>query len=382
MNTKHWLYVLIAGIVMTACTKTEVVEYEKELANRILEYKVTNAAEALHGVVDDIDNTITVYVPYYLSISYIVPKIVLEDGATLIDADGDVIDTREYLEPVPFDSVGYTYRVKDNNNIVRLYTLVTRMLPHVDPLKLGYAIKFDQDGNILVDDAAPKEAIINSRINIYGNLESSSHNAKLSLIDKKTNTVVPNGLKLYDVGRTDFAHYITTEISADIDSGYYYIVVSHQGRTDTLPTIHMQHKKPFFDYLAKSYSIGDIVTLNVRGKDAGEVYSGSNTGITRMYIRLIKTHFTKLPANFPEALFDKPIALEIISQSRTQVQFRFPELPPGAYETSVSSGGGENGYVLNYSGFGIYFDFNDTTWGKDNLLSTIAYNLEIKAKKN
>lgn len=379
---KYWLCILIAGIVFSACTKTEVVEYEKDPTNRILEYKVTNAIEALYGVVDDVDNTITVYVPYYLSISYIVPKIVLEEGATLIDADGDVIDIREYLEPVPFDSTGYTYRVKDNNNIIRQYTLVTKMLPHVDPLKLGYVIKYDQDGNILVDDTTPKEAIINSRINIYGNLESSSHNAKLMLIDKKTNTIVPNGLKLYDVGRADFSHYITAEVSADIDSGYYYIVVSHQGRTDTLPTIHMNHKKPFFDYLAKSYSIGDIVTLNIRGKETGELYSGTNTGISRMYVRLIKTYFTKLPANFPEELFDKPIELEIVSQSRTQVQFRFPELPLGAYETRVSSGSGENGYVLDYTGFGIYFDFNDAAWGKDNLLTTIPYNLEIKAKKN
>lgn len=379
---KYWLCMLFAGVVFSACTKTEVVEYEKDPTNRILEYKVTNAIEALYGVVDDVDNTITVYVPYYLSISYIVPKIVLEEDATLIDADGDVIDIREYLEPVPFDSAGYTYRVKDKNNIIRQYTLVTKMLPHVDPLKLGYVIKYDQDGNILVDDIVPKEAIINSRINIYGNLESSSHNAKLMLIDKKTNAIVPNGLKLYDVGRADFAHYITAEISADIDSGYYYIVVSHQGRTDTLPTIHMNHKKPFFDYLAKSYSIGDIVTLNIRGKETGELYSGTNTGISRMYVRLIKTYFTKLPANFPEELFDKPIELEIISQSRTQVQFRFPELPLGAYETSVSSGSGENGYVLNYTGFGIYFDFNDAAWGKDNLLTTIPYNLEIKAKKN
>lgn len=369
------------GMFMSSCKKKEIVPYEKEATNRILEYKVTNATEAINGVVDDVDNTITVYVPYYLSIDFIIPKISLDKGATLIDADGNTIDIREDLEPVPFNAAGYTYRVKDNNNTVRKYTLVTKIMPHVDPLKLGYFIKSDDNGKLIVDDTSAKEGIINSRFYIYGNLESSSKNAKLTLIENATNKVIPNGLKVSDVGRSAESHYILAEISAEIESGYYHITVEHQGRTATLPTIHMNYKIPFFDYLSKTHSIGETVTLNIRGKDQGEIYSGVNTGISRMYVRLIKKHFSHLPANFPENLFDTPIELEIVSQSRTQVQFKFPTLPIGAYETSISSGSGQNGYELQYTGFGIYFDFKDPAWGKDNLLTTIPYNLDITAKK-
>jgi hypothetical protein len=375
------LLVLTGLWTLQACTKTEVVPYEKEPTNHIIEYKVTNATETLYGVVDDIDNTITVYLPYYLSIDYIVPEIILEEGATLIDATGNEIDTREDIEPVHFDSVGYTYRVRDDKNTIRVYILVTKILPHVEPLKLGYFIKADGNGNYVADEDSSAEALVNSRLAIYGNLESSSRHAKLTLVDQKTNTVIPGALKLNDVTRADLFHYITVQISPEIDSGYYYIVVQHQGRTDTLPSIHMIYKKPFFDYLGKAYAVGDTVTLNVRGSDMFDNYSGVNTGISRMYAKLVTQHLTVLPANFPQGLLDIPIDVKIVSQSRTQVRFIFPELPLGKYETAISSGSGIDGFHLGYSGFGFYFDFNAPTWGKDNLLSTIPYNLEITAKK-
>ena len=373
--------VLLMGALISSCTETEVVPYEEEPTNRITSYKITNATQVLYGVVDDVDNTITVSVPYYLSINFIVPEITLEDGATLIDAKGDAIDIREDLEPVPFDAAGHTYSVKDKNNTIRKYTLVAKILPHVDPLKLGYVIKQDANRNTVVDDTVTTSVLVNSRFTIYGNFESSSKNAKLTLINKTTNAVIPNGLSLIDVARSTQFHFMTAQVSAEVENGDYYITVEHQGRTDTLPTIHLKYKKPYFDFLGKTYAVGETVTVNVRGSDQTGNYSGVNTGISRMYVKLIKSYFVRLPANFPAASFSTPIEVEIVSQSRTQVQFKFPDLPLGIYETSISSGGGENGYSLDYTGMGFYFDFKDATWGKDNLLTTIPYTIEITARK-
>ncbi|MFT3824152.1 MAG: hypothetical protein QM731_09535 [Chitinophagaceae bacterium] len=374
-------FALCMGTFISSCKKTEVVPYEAEQANTITEFKVTNATEVLYGVVDNVDNTITVYVPYYLSISYIIPQIKLEDGAKLIDKDGNEIDIREDLEPVAFDSVGYTYSVKDTKNNIRKYTLVTTIVPYKDPLTLGFATKRDANGNTVADDTVTYEALVNASVYVYGNFESSSKNGKLTLISQKTKTAVPNALTILNVTRGTEIHYMQMLISASVDSGYYNIIVEHQGRKDTLPTIHLIYKKPMFDFLGSTYAVGETVTLGIRGSGTPGNNSGVNTGIARMYVKLIKQHFVALPANFPDSLFDKQIEVEIVSQSRTQVQFKFPDLPVGAYSTSMSSGGGIDGYSIQYTGFGFYFDFNSTGWGKDNLLTAISYTLDLTAKK-
>lgn len=365
---------LLMGTFISSCTETEVVPYDEEPANRITGYKVTNATQVIYGAVDNADNSITVTVPYYLSINYIVPEITLEEGATLIDKQGDPIDIREDLEPVPFDSVGYTYRVKDKNNTIREYTLVTKIAPHVDPLKLGYSLKQDASGNFLANDTATAQALVNSQLTIYGNFESSSKNAKLTLISQKTKQAVPNGLQLIDVTRAQLFHLMTLKTSPQIDSGYYNIVVEHQGRIDTLPSIHLTFKRPFFQWLNSSYATGDTVTLNVVPN------TGVNTGVKRIYTKFKKIHYdfpgTYLPSGFAKELFDVPIELPIISQNRTQVKFKLPDIPVGKYSTYIY-GGPDN---LIDTGFGFYFDFETAEWGEDKLLSSAPYTFEVTAR--
>ncbi|GAA4322874.1 hypothetical protein GCM10023149_23470 [Mucilaginibacter gynuensis] len=358
------------GMLMSSCKKKEVVPYEQDPVNRITTYRITNAPEAINGVVDDIDNTITVEVPYYLSINLIVPEIKLADGATLIDAQGNSIDVRENLDPVPFDTVGYTYRVKDDKNNIRKYTLITRIAPYKDALKMGYFVTRDANGNVIADDVTEKEAAVNSRITIFGNLESSANTAKLTLVNKQTNVAVPNALSVKLVARNPETHYITADISASTDSGYYYIIAEHQGRKDTLPTIHLVYTKPFFGFLPKPLAQGDTVTMKLATPNENATSSGVNTGVARAYIILAKSWLVTRPANFPEELFTKQIDLQIISQNRTEIKFIFPEvIPAGIYEVNMGSGMGQ----IQYTGFGIYFDFNSTAWGNTNLLGGMPY---------
>jgi len=372
------LPILLIGSLFS-CTKTEVVDYEKDQQNKIIEFKVTNAIEPVYGIIDDIDHTISVYIPYYLSIEVIVPKIKLEPNAKLIDKDGHEIDIKEDLEPVPFDTTGYTYRVKDGQGNIRNYTLINKIIPHKDPLKLGYKLILDVNNNPIADTLSASQATVNSRINIVGNFESSSQHALVQLIDKKTNKVIPNALKILDVVRGQETHTMGIQVNAAVDSGLYYITIEHQGRKATLPSIQLSYKKPIFERLGKEYAVGDIVTLNLTGANS-TFGAGINTGIKRIYTKFVKQHLTfpgaYYPKNFPETLFDKPIAVEIVSQSRTQVQFKFPDVPVGAYSTSM----GTNGSEILYSGFGFYFDFNGEAWGSDNLLTSIPYIIQVNAK--
>lgn len=375
---------LLMGMAISSCTETELVPYDRQPTNRITEYKVTNATEVLYGVVDDIDNTITVSLPFYLSINFIVPEIKLEEGATLIDGQGNPIDIREDLDPVPFDSVGYTYRIKDAANAIREYKLVTKILPHKDPLKMGFGITY---GGVrpVVNDTVTKESIINARIYMYGNLESSSMNAKLTLVNQQTKAVIPNGLKLYSITSGANFYTVLADISPNVNAGDYNIIMEHQGRTDTLPTIHLKHKRPYFGQLPKVMTHGDTITLAVSGPNTnGEVYSGTNTGVSHAYLVLDEALLFTRPADFPSELSKKRIELEIISQNRTEIKFRFPDnIPVGLYMSNQGIGSGiRDGYFITQTGFGIYFDFEDSPWGENNLLATSPYlNFEVKAKQ-
>lgn len=365
---------LFIGSLLGACKKTEIVPYEREAQNHIVEFMVTNVEESLYGVVDNMDNTITVYIPYYLNTNFIIPKIRLDEGAKLIDAAGNEIDIREDMEPVHVDSTGYTYTVKDAKEVLRTYTLISKIVPYKDALKLGYALTQDANNNYIADEAAESEALVNQSITIYGNFESSSKNGKATLINNSTNAAVAGGLQIVNVARAQLFHYMTLQISPDIDSGYYHIVIEHQGRKDTLPTIHLSFQKPQFEWLAKTWAAGDTVTLNVIAN------GGVNTGIKRGYAQLSSVHYNfpgaGVPAGFPPSLMDTPIELEIAGQSRTQIKFKFPNVPVGIYNQYISGGPGN----VTATGFGFFFDFNSPEWGNNQLLSSAPYVMEVIAK--
>ncbi|MGE9313635.1 hypothetical protein ACLOAU_18430 [Niabella sp. CJ426] len=373
---KFYLSLVIIISILSSCTKTEIVPYEKEPTNIITEYKVINGTEQLNGVIDNVDNTITVYIPYYLSIDYLVPTVKLNEGATIIDNAGKDIDIREVLEPVPFDTVGYKYRVKDVANSIREYRLDIVIMPHKEELKLGYVGYYDANNIWRANDTATKVSIINARIRIMGNLQSTSRNAKLTLIEKGTNKVIPNGLKFYDITSGAQFYTLFADIAPEVNPGTYYITIEQQGRKDTLPQITLDHKIPYFGQLPKQMKQGDIVTLTAYGPSSnGEVYSGSNPGIKRAYLIFTKQHMTAYPAAFPESLFGKPIEVEITSQNRTQISFKFPEtIPAGIYSSSSSTNSGiTNGYSINYAGMEMRFDFDYAPWAPDRVQALGAF---------
>lgn len=362
---------LVIVATVFSCKKTEVIPYEKVQANTILEYKVTNSTDTLYGAIDNIKNTITLYIPYYVGIDHVVPDIKIAADAKLLDAAGNVINLDGGILPVPVDTTGYTYTVLGSDNSKRTYTLVLQIAPHPDALKVGYLIK---TGTIQVNYDTAVTKPVYSRIPLYGNFGSTSANAKFTLTHQKTGKVYTDILKVYDVTPGTNYYTMTVDINANADSGYYNVEVKHQGRTAKLQPLHLIYQRPVYTNVksTQAYAPGDTVVFPVKE-------SGVNMGLERVYMRFWKDGFTysgSYPSTFPASLFGQELDMKIVSSTRTEVKAIFPDVPDGAVGSYVYS------ITFSYPGIGFYFSYKDETgWGKNNMLATIGRLFTINPKK-
>ena len=104
---------LMALAVLISCSDT--IDPPEPPQNLILEYKVTNIPneEFIYGSVDNDANTITVYLPFFMSLDVIDPEITVNEGATL---EGDIL-------PVSVAEENQTYTVTDSDGESRIYSL-------------------------------------------------------------------------------------------------------------------------------------------------------------------------------------------------------------------------------------------------------------------
>ena len=103
----------------TACTKTETVD----APNRITEFKISNIPEGkdpIYGAINDNDNTITAYLPFYYQLPVIIPEISVSAGATVTPESGSVVDD---LLGAFKTGKELMYTVKPANGPERVYTL-------------------------------------------------------------------------------------------------------------------------------------------------------------------------------------------------------------------------------------------------------------------
>jgi hypothetical protein len=377
-RNKQWYAWLIVAGVMTAlsCKKTETIRFDRLSENSILEYRVTNAADTIYGAIDNVKNTITVYIPYYLGIDYVIPGIKISNGARLLDDKGTVINIDGGVAPVPVDTTGYTYTVQGRDSVKRRYTLVLEIAPHPDDLKAGYYLK---DGKVKYDSVL--ERVVNSRVPVYGNFGSTSVNARFTLTNRATGKVYNDRMKAYEIVPGVDYYTMTTDVSADIDSGYYNVEMKHQGRTTQLPVLHLVYKKPGFVNLKStaSYAPGDTVVFTAKGQSIYDTENGLILGLEKVYMKFWKAGFNfggAYPAGFPESLFGQQIEMRIVSMSRTAVKVIFPDLPSAAVGAYTYAG-----FTFDFPGIGFYFDFNNETgWGKNNVLATTGRYFNITAK--
>ncbi|MFD2556493.1 hypothetical protein [Sphingobacterium tabacisoli] len=380
------LYILLSMSVVftaiTSCTKTELVPLEEKTSNRILEYKVTNDAQPLSGAIDDVNSTITLYIPYYSGIDVIVPEIKIETGAILVDADKKEINLDGGIEPVPVDTIGYKYHVLGSDDIIRNYTLIIKTQAYPEALIAGYSFNASTSQ---INTTSPLEVVAGGRVNILGNFESTSRDLRFEATHRSTGKVRSDLLALNTLTINHSNAYYQAQLRTNIeaDSGLYDIKFMHKGRTTTLPPLRLTYKKPgFYDAAESSLTAwtkktGDQVVLKVRSNQAFDnSLNGTIIGLKRVYMIIRKQTPggpTTVPADFPESLFDTPIELEIISYDRAEVKLRVPNLPAGKYEGNSSV----SGIVVNHASFALYFDYEDATgWGKNNL-SAVPFFMQI-----
>lgn len=308
MKRIQFLYLLLLLTGFTACKKTIA---PPALSNsKILEYNVPVSDGNIAGVIDETDQTITVYIPFYYELNVIDPKIKLAAGATL----------KETIEPVDVLSDKTVYTVTGADKTVTTYKLVIK-IQQVNPLRLdekSTAAEIAQYG-------------VNTGINLVGNFYTTDPNKlKVSLVNKATSkeTDMDKGGD-YTISPIEEDYNLSgLIIPAGIDTGLYYIKVKKSGiSTQSKYPIRLSFVKPFIVVItASTFKQGDTFTI----KAANSVFVNL-TGFTV----IIKGQ----PVNFP-----------VVSYSRTEAVIKIPEtLQPGNY--------GLVRYAAKFTGFS---DFNDT----------------------
>jgi hypothetical protein len=283
-------YLLLAGIaaVFAACKKT--IYPEPLPQNKILEYKVVNVQDTvIYGAIDNIENTITVYVPYYYGLSVIEPKITLDANASLATTP----------QPVSIDVTDQTYIVKGSDGTTRTYklTIVQQNTPNL----------------ILSWVSSSPRAIPNGQIPlISGNfLTLSTATLNITLVDPvKNKTVYPDlSSATIIINSANFGdtYMMYAKLPIDIDSGYYNVQIGFLGHTVKMDkTLHVDYNipqiGPTFD--TQTVAPGDSLSFvnnndvfidlkSVKATLGGQVYDFPIETSTRQKIVI------KVPENLP-----------------------------------------------------------------------------------
>jgi hypothetical protein len=299
MKIKYF-YLLLTGLIamFSACKKTI---YPNPLPqNKILEYKVVNVQDTvIYGSVDNIENTITVYIPYYYGLTVIEPKITLEANATLTAT----------AQPVSIDNNSQTYTVKGGDGTTRTYKL-NIIQQNTANLTLNW---FDSD----------PRAIPNGQLTLIGGnfLSTSTASLKVTLLNPATNKTVLGDLNTAQIV-TNADSYGDTyilgiKVPLDIDSGRYNVQVDYLGHS-------VKMDKPLRVY----YNRPQIATtFNTQTVAAGDSISFINQADVFIDLKSVKATLSGQAYDFP-----------VQNSTRTKIMIKVPEgLPVGSWGSTPFS---------------------------------------------
>ncbi|MFD2599271.1 hypothetical protein ACFSQ3_09925 [Sphingobacterium corticis] len=337
-NQTKLLYAAVIGLLMLqSCTKNELVPYEREPLNKIVEYKVVNNPQHMMGAIDQETNTIKVFLPYYTNLDYLIGNIKLDEGATLLTIDSTEINLLEdELQPVAIgDTVQYIVRSAEGK--YRTYTLLQEVLPHTQPLNiLGYGNEERMGAyNFKLHTTGDGDYAINANrvFYVFGNFFSSSALGKFTLTNRETGEVHQNYAQIQAVSPQANNQYVmTARISPQALFGTYDVSLEHQGRTTTLPAVKINYQLPYAENYSSStsYAQGDTITFTAPASTFAKP--------ERIYVRVNKsTREGDVPPNFPENLYGKDLEMKIVSATRTEIKAIFPDVPAGLYKNWQSN---------------------------------------------
>ncbi len=362
-------FLMVAGTLLSSCTKTEMLPFEKEENNRIVEYKVATANEDIYGAIDNDKNIITVYIPYFTGLNYINAEVKLDDDAVLLDSVGTQINLDGGLEPVALGDTA-KYFVQSSEGVRRLYTVIHKIAAHKDPLVVTY---IDPK---LVNGVLTKP--VHSALKLSGNFESTSTRAKFYFKDKTTGEVHDDFVSINSVVPGTPNYVMTVNILPTALAGDYAVSMEHLGRKTNLPDVKLHYNPGVVGFFLSTtqFTVGEVLILTAQGYQSNDDWNGIFHGVERIYIKLNKDFIWQVPNGFTEDIYNKEFPLEIISKSRTEIKVKFPDLPKGDYGTFYQFG--QYFPKISAAGIGFFFDFDgQTNWGENLMLGCVSSTVKI-----
>lgn len=303
MNIKQitFLTTLLALITgFSSCKKMQ--ELKPLPQNLITEYKVINidSEEPITGVVDNTDNTITVYVPFYYDADVVDAEIKVSSGAKL----------KETIEPVNVLDQTQTYTVTGANGDTRVYKLKI-VLQQMEPLYLSE----------ISTATSNKMLSINGYFSVAGSYYTMDVNKiKVFLTDSKgvrTPASTTTALSVVPGSNPNVAYptYIfgLLKIPAALEPGLYHVSAKVLGLEATMTyPVNLAFAAP--KIVNAAYNITQGETFVIKAPD-GTVFN----------------QFKSFKMNVSGTLR----ALEIVSYTRTEATIKVPaDFPVGAYRNA------------------------------------------------
>lgn len=196
----------IIVLLTSACTKSNDPTPEPE--SKILAYTIPLPENDIHGVVDDLEKTITVYIPLQYGLTFIEPKITLSTGASI----------KTTAQRVDIQDEKTTYEVTGSDKSVTTYKLII-VVQQKTPLVVE---------ELSTDDIA--KISIGSSIAISGNFERTLFDeVKMTLIaaDGKETVLSKGGEYVSSVIKKDgkVFYAIDRQMPLDMQPGIYKVRV-------------------------------------------------------------------------------------------------------------------------------------------------------------
>lgn len=272
---KVYALILLGIVGFVSCTETDTLPLEPRSANKILSYRIVNSgneSDKLYGAINNTNNTITLNLPFYFILNTITPEIKIEDGATILDADGDTID---FVNRLPDDiiiaeSSGYKYKVIASDGAVREYTLIINTLP-AESFIAGY---FYDNVTFMADNTSSRWIAVSELYSyyfgIFGNFNSLRGDAVLTMTNKRTQKVIQPPIiapRLVTFGNS-VLYYLKFELEAKSDTGRYDVKLNYLGHIAQLPEIKLIKDLPeLLSPKSNSFTQGEKIVLGVKDKD-------------------------------------------------------------------------------------------------------------------
>lgn len=271
MKTRYFYFLIALFFTgLAACKKT--IDYQPLTQNRITEYKVVNVQDTvIYGSIDNNQNTITVYVPFYYGMTVIQPKITLDAGATL----------SAQATPVEIGDASQTYTVKAADGSTRTYKLI---ISQQNPPSLNIAWV---DANPVAAPGGPITTIAGSF------LSTNTTTLQVTLQGVTSNKTIALDVSgaIINTDPTNLQTYImSVKTPNDMDSGYYNVNVSFLGNKVAMAKpVHVYYPTP---------SIAP--TWNTQTVAAGDTLSFIPNGIALFYnLKTVSATIQGQVYNFP-----------------------------------------------------------------------------------